>query len=176
MTRYRHRFTLQLSDTKVYLVTDAAYVGPITLNFLLFHSSEVFVSAWNVDFTVCSGVWEVARCAGECCFLQLLVTTNDVASSSVLLTLATEAIRSSSNASSYKSIPKDGTLQSHRRENLKSYICPGILQTCGRIIWKALFCVDQFQPLNMCAVNMWIVTLVSRLNRRSAEHDWMCVN
>jgi hypothetical protein len=57
--------------------------------------------------------------------LQLLVTAN-VLSSHILSTLMMEAIRSSETSvltrATWRRIPNDGILYSHRRENLKSYI------------------------------------------------------
>jgi hypothetical protein len=57
--------------------------------------------------------------------LRLLVTLNVVTSSTILVTLMMEAIRSSetptlTGATSHK-IPEDSILYSHRRENLKFY-------------------------------------------------------
>jgi hypothetical protein len=57
---------------------------------------------------------------------QFLVTANVVPSSPNLVTLMMETIRSSETSVltriTRRSIPEDGTLHSHRRKNLKSYI------------------------------------------------------
>jgi hypothetical protein len=55
----------------------------------------------------------------------LLVTANVVPSSTILLTLMIEALSSSETSiltTVTRHIPEDGILDSHRRENLKSYI------------------------------------------------------
>jgi hypothetical protein len=58
--------------------------------------------------------------------LQLLVTANIVPSSLILVTLMMEAILSSKTSVltrvTRRHIPEDGTLHSHRRENLEIYI------------------------------------------------------
>jgi hypothetical protein len=58
--------------------------------------------------------------------LWLLVTADVVLSLSILVTLMTEAIRSSRTLvltkATRRHIPEDGTFHSHRPENLKSYI------------------------------------------------------
>jgi hypothetical protein len=57
--------------------------------------------------------------------LRLLVTA-DISSSMILVTLMMEAIRFSETSVltrvTLRNIPEDGILQSHRRENLKSYV------------------------------------------------------
>jgi hypothetical protein len=71
---------------------------------------------------------------------RLLVTAN-VPSSPILVTLMMEVLDSSETSiltrATRRSIPEDGILHSHRRENLKSYtILPSSLATSrsGRII------------------------------------------
>jgi hypothetical protein len=55
-----------------------------------------------------------------------LVTANNVPNSPIFVTLIMEAIRSTETSvltgSTRRSIPDDGILHSHRRENFKSYI------------------------------------------------------
>jgi hypothetical protein len=57
--------------------------------------------------------------------LQLLVTANVVPSSLILITIMSEAMRSSKSSilttTTRRNIPEDGVLDSQRRENLKSY-------------------------------------------------------
>jgi hypothetical protein len=57
--------------------------------------------------------------------LRLLVTANVVSSSPSLVTLMMEAIRSSGTScitrATWRNIPEDGVLHSHRRDSLKSY-------------------------------------------------------
>jgi hypothetical protein len=57
---------------------------------------------------------------------QLLITAKVVSSSTILVTLMMNAIRSSEMSLITRAtrciIPKNGILHSHRRENLKSYI------------------------------------------------------
>jgi hypothetical protein len=58
--------------------------------------------------------------------LQLLVTPNVILSTPILVTLMIEAINSFETSlltiATWRNIPEDGILHSHRRENLKSYI------------------------------------------------------
>jgi hypothetical protein len=58
--------------------------------------------------------------------LRLLVTANIVPNSPIFVTLMIEAIRFSESTvitiAARRNIPKDGILNSHRRQNLKSYI------------------------------------------------------
>jgi hypothetical protein len=58
--------------------------------------------------------------------LRLLVTSNVVPDSSILVTLMMEAIRSSDpsvlTTATQRNIPEDGILHSHRSENIKPYI------------------------------------------------------
>jgi hypothetical protein len=56
---------------------------------------------------------------------QLLVTTNFVPSSPILVTMMMEALSSSETSlltrATWRNVPEDATLHSHHRENLKSY-------------------------------------------------------
>jgi hypothetical protein len=57
---------------------------------------------------------------------RLLVTANIVPSSLILVTLMMEALSSSESSvltrATWRNVPEDGILRSHRSENLKSYI------------------------------------------------------
>jgi hypothetical protein len=58
--------------------------------------------------------------------VRRLLVTAEVPSSSILVTLVMEALRSSGTSvyvrATRRNIPVDGIVHSHRRENLKSYI------------------------------------------------------
>jgi hypothetical protein len=79
--------------------------------------------------------WDVTPCdscnniAFLCSMFRVLVTAN-VPSSPILVTLVTEAIRSSETSvvtrATRRNISEDSILHSHHRENLKSYRSPVI--------------------------------------------------
>jgi hypothetical protein len=89
------------------------------------HTCDIRYEMENVvfwDMTLCSFHINSVRCS----VLRLLVTTNVVPRSSILVTLVMEAICSSETSvlrrAIRRHIPEDGILRSHRRENLQSYI------------------------------------------------------
>jgi hypothetical protein len=81
------------------------------------------ISELGITLTVSSNRSKVQ---GNTCVLRLIVTSNVVPSSVMLVTLTMKAIRCSETSApttaTRRDIPEDGILHSHRRETLKSYI------------------------------------------------------
>jgi hypothetical protein len=104
----------------------------------------------------------------------LLVTANVVADSPILVTLMMKAIPSFETSvltrATWCSIPQDGILHSHRRENLKSYIA-----LTGRVLWRRRNVTTvRYEPGFFISQKMafLIVTAVKTSNLNIALTGW----